>query len=269
MRALVVEDDPTSADLITASIEPHNFVVEHTDSGEDALELVKVYDFDVAVLAGSLTDMSGAQAVRQMRQANVKIPAIVLCAGNDAKQKVEALKAGADDCLAAPFDVDELIARLHSIVRRAKGHADSVIRTGRMAIDLASRTVEIDGKPLRVTGKEYGILELLALRKGMTLTKDTFLDHLYGGMDEPEQKIIDVFICKLRKKIADLTPDYKGIETVWGRGYVLKDQPGSNPQLAEEGDPFLFDIDGAGANGHDDLGELEELDLLLLQLIER
>ena len=130
---------------------------------------------------------------------------------------------GADDYLTKPFNKAELIARIQAIVRRSKGHAESVIRTGKLLLNMDARSVEADGRRLHVTGKEYSILELLSLRKGTTLTKEMFLDHLYGGMDEPELKIIDVFICKLRKKLAEATGGEHYIETVWGRGYVLKD----------------------------------------------
>ncbi|MEP2543461.1 MAG: response regulator transcription factor, partial [Alphaproteobacteria bacterium] len=109
------------------------------------------------------------------------------------------------------------------IVRRSQGHAQSVIQTGRLMVNLDTRTVEVDSQPIHLTGKEYGILELLSLRKGTTLTKEMFLNHLYNGMDEPELKIIDVFICKLRKKLSTATGGENYIETVWGRGYVLRD----------------------------------------------
>ncbi|MEQ9123964.1 MAG: response regulator transcription factor, partial [Alphaproteobacteria bacterium] len=130
-----------------------------------------------------------------------------------------------DDYLVKPFDRRELVARVHAIVRRARGHAQSVIKTGRLVVNLDSRTAEVDSRPLHLTGKEYAILELLSLRKGTTLTKDMFLNHLYGGIDEPEVKIIDVFICKLRKKLNTATDGENYIETVWGRGYVLRDPP--------------------------------------------
>ncbi len=262
MRALVVEDDPVSARLVKAAIEPENFVVEQTGSGEDALELAKLYDFDIAVLDLKLPDIDGAEVLRRMRLANVATPVLMLSGVDDRQEKVRALIAGADDYLVKPFHKAELTARLRAIVRRSKGHAASVIRTGRLAIDLNARSVEIDGKPLSVTPKEYGILELLSLRRGKTLTKEMFLDHLYGGMDEPEQKIVDVFICKLRKKIAALTGDDNGIQTVWGQGYVLR-EPGATGAsgLAEDGPPAFIDQDEV-----DRLG-LDELELLLLELL--
>ena len=100
---------------------------------------------------------------------------------------------------------------------------ESTIRTGKLVVNLDERVVSVDDHPVHLTGKEYGILELLSLRKGKTLTKEMILDHLYGGMDKPELKIIDVFICKLRKKLAQATGGSHYIETVWGRGYVLRD----------------------------------------------
>lgn len=254
MRVLVVEDDPVSRKLIAAAVTPQGFVIEPAENGEDALELAKIYDFDIAIVDLRLPDMDGGEVVRRMRNANLATPVLMLSGVDDRREKVRTLVCGADDYLTKPFDATELTARLQAIVRRSKGHAGSVIRTGRLMIDLAARSVTIDGKPLSVTPKEYGILELLSLRKGKTLTKDMFLDHLYGGMDEPEQKIVDVFICKLRKKIAALTGDDSHIETVWGQGYVLRE-----PGLAEAAASFSFD-----GEEQQPLGELE---LLLLQLL--
>ncbi|MCX8501080.1 MAG: response regulator transcription factor, partial [Alphaproteobacteria bacterium] len=122
-----------------------------------------------------------------------------------------------------PYDRAELLARVQAIIRRSKGHSESTIRTGKIVVNLDSRSVDADGKPIHLTGKEYAILELLSLRKGTTLTKEMFLNHLYGGMDEPELKIIDVFVCKLRKKLSEATNGDSYIETVWGRGYVMQD----------------------------------------------
>jgi two-component system, cell cycle response regulator CtrA len=258
MRALVVDDDTVAARLIQAAVEPHNVVVEAAGTGEDALDLVKVYDFDIMILDLRLPDVDGADIVRRLRAMHRAVPVLVLSAVDDRQEKVRALVAGADDYLTKPFDPAELVARVQAIVRRSKGHPASVIRTGRMTVDLANHTVQIDGKPLHVTAKEYGILELLSLRKGMTLTKETFLDHLYGGIDEPEQKIIDVFICKLRKKIAAVANAEHGIETVWGQGYVLKDPSHEAAHLAEAEAEFVPEDRADG---------LSELDLLVLELL--
>ena len=145
--------------------------------------------------------------------------------------KIRSFGFGADDYVTKPFHRDELVARIHAVVRRSKGHSQSVIRTGKLAINLDAKTISADGAPLHLTGKEYAIFELLSLRKGTTLTKEMFLNHLYGGMDEPELKIIDVFICKLRKKLSSACGGENYIETVWGRGYVLR-EPGEEVEAA-------------------------------------
>jgi two-component system cell cycle response regulator CtrA len=178
-----------------------------------------------------LPDIDGYEVLRRLRAARVRTPILILSGLTELDHKVKGLGYGADDYLTKPFHKRELIARIHAIVRRSKGHPDSVIRTGKLAVNLDAHTVEVDKQPLHLTGKEYGILELLSLRKGTTLTKEMFLNHLYGGMDEPELKIIDVFVCKLRKKLAAATGGMNYIETVWGRGYVLRDPA---PELEDE-----------------------------------
>ena len=169
-----------------------------------------------------LPDIDGIEVLRRLRDARVETPVLILSGLTDANDKVKGLGTGADDYLTKPFNKAELMARIQAIVRRSKGHAQSIIRTGKLAVNLDSHTVEVDGRHVHLTGKEYGILELLSLRKGTTLTKEMFLNHLYGGMDEPELKIIDVFICKLRKKLGNATGGENYIETIWGQGYVLR-----------------------------------------------
>ena len=220
---MVVEDDPVSARLIEQALKAENMVSEAAGCGEDGIELAKLYDFDIIVLDLRLPDIDGYEVVRRLRAAKVPTPILILSGRSDPTDKVRGLMGGADDYLTKPFNKAELIARIQAIVRRSKGHAESVIRTGKLLVNMDARSVEADGRRLHVTGKEYSILELLSLRKGTTLTKEMFLDHLYGGMDEPEVKIIDVFICKLRKKLAEATGGEHYIETVWGRGYVMKD----------------------------------------------
>ena len=181
-----------------------------------------------------LPDMDGYEVLRRLRAAKVKTPILILSGLTEPDQKVKGLGFGADDYLTKPFDKGELVARIQAIVRRSKGYSESIIRTGKIAVNLDTRTVEVNGQPLHLTGKEYGILELLSLRKGTTLTKEMFLNHLYGGMDEPELKIIDVFVCKLRKKLSTATGGENYIETVWGRGYVLRDPVGEEAEVEDQ-----------------------------------
>ncbi len=223
MRVLLVEDDPATAQGIEMMLRSESYVCDVTDMGEDGLEIGKLYDYDIIILDLMLPDMDGYEVLRRLRAARVKTPILILSGLTALDDKIKGLGVGADDYLTKPFDKRELVARIQAIVRRSKGHSDSVIKTGKLAVNLDTRTVEIDGQPLHLTGKEYGILELLSLRKGTTLTKEMFLNHLYGGMDEPELKIIDVFVCKLRKKLTTATGGENYIETVWGRGYVLRD----------------------------------------------
>lgn len=223
MRVLLVEDDPAMAQSLELMLKSANMVVDKTDLGEDGLEIGKLYDYDIIILDLMLPDMDGMEVLRRLRDARVETPVLILSGQTESEMKVKGLGSGADDYLTKPFDKAELMARIQAIVRRSQGHSQSIIKTGKLAVNLDASTVEVDGRPIHLTGKEYGILELLSLRKGTTLTKEMFLNHLYGGMDEPELKIIDVFICKLRKKLGDATGGDNYIETVWGRGYVLRD----------------------------------------------
>jgi two-component system cell cycle response regulator CtrA len=223
MRVLLVEDDSATAQSIEMMLRSESYVCDTTDMGEDGLEIGKLYDYDIIILDLMLPDIDGYEVLRRLRAARVQTPILILSGLSGLDDKIKGLGVGADDYLTKPFDKRELIARIQAIVRRSKGHSDSVIETGKLTVNLDTRTVEVGGQPLHLTGKEYGILELLSLRKGTTLTKEMFLNHLYGGMDEPELKIIDVFVCKLRKKLASATGGENYIETVWGRGYVLRD----------------------------------------------
>ncbi|MDD7970531.1 response regulator transcription factor CtrA [Roseinatronobacter alkalisoli] len=223
MRVLLVEDDPTTSRSIELMLTHSNFNVYCTDMGEEAIELSKIYDYDLILLDLNLPDLGGLDVLRQIRLSRVDTPILILTGDSDTDTKLRGFGGGADDYLTKPFHREELVARIHAIVRRSQGHAQSVIRTGKVAVNLDAKTVEVDGKVVHLTGKEYQMLELLSLRKGTTLTKEMFLNHLYGGMDEPELKIIDVFICKLRKKLVEATDGENYIETVWGRGYVLRD----------------------------------------------
>ena len=235
MRILLVEDDPTTSRSIELMLTHANLNVYSTDLGEEGVDLAKLYDYDLILLDLGLPDMNGHEVLRQLRMARIDTPILILTGSDDTEDKLKGFGFGADDYMTKPFHREELVARIHAIIRRSKGHAQSVIATGKVAVNLDSKSVEVEGKQVHLTGKEYQMLELLSLREGTTLTKEMFLNHLYGGMDEPELKIIDVFICKLRKKLATATGGDNYIETVWGRGYVLRD-----PQPDEMAGPLAM-----------------------------
>jgi two-component system cell cycle response regulator CtrA len=230
MRVLLVEDDSATALTIELMLKSESFTVYTTDLGEEGLDLGKLYDYDIILLDLNLPDMSGFEVLRSLRVSRVKTPILILSGLTDIEAKIKGLGFGADDYMTKPFHRDELVARIHAVVRRSKGHAQSKIEIGNLVVNLDTKSVEIDGARVRLTGKEHQILELLSLRKGTTLTKEMFLNNLYGGIDEPEIKIIDVFICKLRKKLAKASGGKNYIETVWGRGYVLR-QPTDEEEM--------------------------------------
>ncbi len=223
MRVLLIEDDASTAQSIEMMLKNANLNVYTTDLGEEGIDLARFYDYDLILLDLGLPDMTGYDVLKKLRVLKVNTPILILSGLDEAENKIKGFGFGADDYLTKPFNREELVARIHAIVRRSKGHAQSIISTGKISVNVDAKTVEVGEKPVHLTGKEYQMLELLSLRKGTTLTKEMFLNHLYGGMDEPELKIIDVFICKLRKKLSVATGGDNYIETVWGRGYVLRD----------------------------------------------
>ncbi len=223
MRVLLVEDDAGVAASIELMLKVEDMYVYRTDLGEEWVDLGKIYDYDIILLDLTLPDISGYEVLRSLRLAKVATPVLILSGLASIADKIKGLSLGADDYLSKPFHKDELVARIHALVRRSKGHAESVIAVGDLIVDLEARTVKLNGVKLHLTGKEYQILALLALRQGSTLTKEMFLNNLYGDVDEPEPKIIDVYICKLRKKLANASGGMDYIETVWGRGYALRE----------------------------------------------
>jgi two-component system, cell cycle response regulator CtrA len=231
MRVLLVEDDLTSARSVTMMLRAAGAVVDHSETGEEALELLRHYEYDVVLLALFLPDIDGYEVVRRMRITRNDTPVLILSSQDRPQDKVKSLGMGADDFITKPFDKAELLARMQAVVRRSKGYSQPMLRVGPLELNLDTREVLIEGSKIHLTGKEYAILELLVLRRGMVLTKEAFLNHLYGGMDEPEMKIIDVFVCKLRKKLANAGADGV-IGTVWGRGYMIREP--SEEEIAEE-----------------------------------
>jgi len=231
MQVLVVESQAAAAKSLELLLTAEGHTAFVTDCGEEACDLARIYDYDAIFLALDLDDMTGVQALRALRARKIAAPVIML-GDSQIEARVEALAAGADDVVTKPFHKAELLARLAAVVRRSRGHPDSILRTGNIALNLATRRAEVAGQPIHLTPSEYKMLELFSLRKNMTLSKEQCLNHLYNGMSEPEPKIIDVFVCKLRKKIAAANGGDAQIETVWGGGYMLRDAPAEAPRLA-------------------------------------
>ena len=223
MKILVVEDESNIAHRVKMTCTDEGFSCDIAENGIEALEMMKFYEYDAVILDLILPDIDGFEVLSRVRKIKNTTPVIVLSGLNAVDDKVKCLSIGADDYLTKPFSKVELLARIYAIVRRTSGHSSSSIEVGPISIDIKQRSVKVYGRELALTSKEYSILELLALKKGSVLPKEAFLSHIYGGLDEPELKIVDVFICKLRKKISDITGGSSGIETVWGRGYVLRD----------------------------------------------
>ncbi len=221
MRVLLVEDDLIVARGLSLMLKSGGAVVDQTDTGEEAFELARRYDYDVILLDLMLPDVEGYEVVRRLRAARIETPVLIVSGLSRPQAKVKGFAMGADDFLSKPFDKAELLARMQAVLRRSKGYSQPALQVGNLRINLDTREVQVDGSTVHLTGKEYAILELLVLRKGIVLTKEAFLNHLYGGMDEPEMKIIDVFVCKLRKKLAQAGAGNL-IGTVWGRGYMVR-----------------------------------------------
>lgn len=224
MRALLIEDILPEANAIKLALQSSDILCDIVASGEEACQFARLYEYNIMILDLVLPDMHGLDLLKQLRAAAVNTPILVLSGLQDTEIITKALGLGADDYLRKPFDGSELISRVHAIIRRAKGYADSLFRVGRLTVSMEDRIAYMENTPLHLTKKEFCMLELLALRQGAVITKDMFLNALYGGQDEPELKIIDVFICKIRKKFAKaigrIGEHY--IQTSWGRGYVLR-----------------------------------------------
>jgi two-component system cell cycle response regulator CtrA len=232
MHILVVEDNDATAKSIKLILGAEGHNVSMTASGEEAVELAEIYEYDAILMDLDLEDITGVEALRELRLKKNATPVIILSGTTDVDTKVNALAAGADDYMTKHYHKAELSARLTAVVRRSRGHTDSIIRTGAIALNLNTRSAEVSGQQIHLTPSEYKMLELLSLRKNTVLTKEACLNHLYNGLSEPEAKIIDVFICKLRKKIASAAGGDSQIETVWGGGYMLRDSKPETQFLA-------------------------------------
>ena len=228
MRVLLVENNLRYAAAVSADLKAEMIRTDLAESGDEALYLMRDFDFDLVLLNLVLPDMDGSSLIRQIRTAKHDTPIIALSSVPQARLK--ALAAGADDVVARDIDPAELGARIRAIVRRSRGFAQSQLQIGSLMLDVDQHDVVANGVRVHFTGKEFAILELLVLRRNMILNKETILSQIYGGMDEPEIKIIDVFICKIRNKLSKAgLPTI--ISTVWGRGYSVKDSGHEAPTI--------------------------------------
>jgi two-component system cell cycle response regulator CtrA len=225
MRILLVEDDRAAAAAIDLILRAEGFTCEIADLGEHGLEISRLHRHDLIILDLDLPDIDGYEVLRRLRDARNRTPVLILSGLSHLDNRIKGLGYGADDFMSKPFDKRELIARIRAIVRRDRGHPGASVTVGRLSLNLDTKTLEIAGKPIHITAKEFGILEILAARKGQPVSKQSFMTHLYGAdtRDEPATKIVDVFVCKLRKKLMDASGGENYIGTVWGSGYVLRD----------------------------------------------
>jgi two-component system cell cycle response regulator CtrA len=223
MHILIVEDDPVVADVLGMTLEEAGHFQSTAHNIETALAELKHNNIDAVLLDINLPDGDGTRLARLIRKNHIPVPILVVSGNASTDDKIAALGAGADGYLTKPFDRFELLANLDAIIRRTHGHSSATISVGNLEVDLNRHLALVEGEPLSLTGKEFRIVEFLALRKGSVLSKTAFLGHLYGGMDEPEPKIIDVFICKLRRKLEVAGARGVSIDTVWGQGYILRE----------------------------------------------
>lgn len=228
MRILLIAADTTARRPLSAALAPAEAVIDRALGCEDALVLHRLYDHELIVIDSALPEGGALAAVRRVRAAGVQTPLIWLCGAAPAVRRAEALDLGADDCLDASLQPVEILARARAAVRRGSGHAAGTISVGGLTLDVAARRVEFAGRRLRVTGKEFGILELLALKKGVMVGRAAIMNYLYGGPDEPGDKVIDVHICRIRHKLAKIAPSNDLLQTVRGQGFLLS-EPGIAP----------------------------------------
>lgn len=221
MRVLIIEDNHSTAQTVELALTKEGIVCDRAELGEEGLEVSKLYDYDLIILDIMLPDMNGYDVLKSIRSSRKPVPVLILSGLGASEDKIKGLGYGADDFLSKPFNMGELIARVKAIVRRAQGHSDSIVEVGELKINMDAHTTVIGKEPVHLTAKEQSLLEFMAMKKGQVVTKEQFLTHLYNGMDDPELKIVDVFVHKVRKKIVQVSGE-NYIQTFWGRGYALK-----------------------------------------------
>ena len=222
MHILLAESNLPAALWASKTLRSSRTVVDSTDTGSGALHLLRQYEYDALLINFTLPDMDACELLRRLRRASIDVPVLVLFSLSNTTGRVKAFDNGADEVISMPIEGSELVARVQAVVRRANGYSHSILRIGALELNLTSRTLHVHGQPVHMTRQEFAILALLMERRDRIISKESFLSHLYGGLDEPDIKIIDVFICKVRRKLSNAGAD-NVINTVWGCGYILRD----------------------------------------------
>jgi two-component system response regulator PhoP len=218
MRILVIEDEQKLCEQLQTRLQQQGYAVDVASDGEEGLFLATEYPFDAAVIDLGLPKLSGIEVIQQLRSRGFELPILILTARSRWEEKVEGLEAGGDDYLAKPFHIEELLARLRALIRRAAGSGGSEIVCGPVTLDTSKQTVTADGKELELTAYEYKVIEYLILHAGEVVSKTVLTEHIYDQDFDLDSNVIEVFIGRLRKKL-DPKNQYKPIETLRGRGY--------------------------------------------------
>jgi two-component system, cell cycle response regulator CtrA len=221
MKVLLIDDDFSVARGIDLALRGQDIYADISGLGEEGIDLARHFDYDGIILDLNLPDMNGFEVLRTLRRAQVHTPVMILSGSATVDSKVKALDNGADDYMTKPFSKEELVGRLRALVRRSKGHSDSRIAIGQMTLDIVAKTVEAHGRRVRLSGKEYQILELLSLRRGSAVSKETLINHIYSDGEGPDSPTIGLFVFRLRKKLAAASGGEHVIETVRDQGYLV------------------------------------------------
>jgi DNA-binding response OmpR family regulator len=220
MRILVVEDEPRIAADIRSGLEGANYAVDLARDGEDAWFKGETEDYDAIVLDLGLPRLDGLSVLRRLRGAGVTIPVLILTARDGWRQKVEGIDAGADDYLTKPFQMEELLARLRAITRRAAGQASPIIKAGPLELDTRARSVTVEGRALALSVMEYRLLSYLLLHRGRTMSQGELLEHIHDGETERDINAVEALVARVRRKLG-----FPLIETRRGHGYCIPAEP--------------------------------------------
>lgn len=221
MRVLVIEGDKATARILESVLRDEDIGVDIAENADEAVQFARHFDYDALVLDMHNSDIRGVEALRVIRRAGIAIPLVALSGTPNVDGTVKALSAGADDYMAKPFSNAELLSRVRAVVRRSKGLSDSFIKFDDVTLDISARSVEVAGKVVPLTGKEYLVLELLSLRRGATVSKETLISHIYADGEGPESSTVGLFMHRLRKKLAAVSGGTQYIRTVRQHGYLL------------------------------------------------